>query len=139
MNGVIVSRPTVVYIGMLLVLVIGLWAVLAMGAHVSAPEDLAGKWQLQSTVRGIPDDTMTIEQSGRFFQVIFEHGPHLDLKLTDDLQPLHLIDGDTKLVIAGQPGSDDKTMQLNGVNTGRWMAHRVARAYPVDVQGKEPL
>jgi hypothetical protein len=120
---------------MLLVLIFGLWAVLAIGARLSAPEDLAGKWQLQSQVRGIPDDTLTIEQSGRFFQVSFEHGPHLDLKLEDNSQPLRLVHGDTTLTISGEPG-DDKIMQLTGPNP-HWTAHRVVRTYPADTTGKE--
>jgi hypothetical protein len=125
---------------MILVLIAGLWAVLAMGSHLVAPEDLAGKWKLQSVIHGIPDDCLNIEQSGRFYQITFDvdHGTRLDLKWTDrSANVIHLANGDTKLSISGLPDSDDKTIELSGSHAGRWSAHRISRAYPWDVSAKE--
>jgi len=136
--GARLSRPAAVYLVMIVVLIAGLWAVLAMGSHLVAPEDLAGKWKLQSIIHGIPDDNLDIEQSGRFYQVSFESGTRLNLKWTErTANVIQLGNGDTKLTIAGLPDSDDKTIELSGSHAGRWAAHRISRAYPWDVSGKE--
>ncbi len=132
------SRPAVVYLAMIVVLVAGLWAVLAIGSHLVAPEDLAGKWKLQSTIHGIPDENANIEQSGRFYQITFNDGKTLDLKWTDRTENvIHLANRDTKLTISGVMDSDDKTIELSGSVAGRWAAHRISRAYPWDVSAKE--
>jgi hypothetical protein len=132
------SRPLIVYLVMIAVLVIGLWTVLALGRNLSAPEDLAGKWQLHSAVHGIPDDTLAIEQSGRFFQIAFNSGPHAGLKLTEKTAAvLRLSGGDWQMTVTGPDGGDDKTIQLNGPVTGRWTAHRIVRTFPADVSQKE--
>jgi hypothetical protein len=123
---------------MIVVLIAGLWAVLAIGSHLVAPEDLAGKWKLQSTIRGIPDDNLNIEQSGRFYQITFNDGKLIDLKWTERTgNVIHLANTETKLTVSGAPDSDDKTIELSGSVAGRWAAHRISRAYPWDVSGKE--
>ena len=64
------SRPAVVYLVMICVLILGLWAVLEIGNnYLSAPEDMAGKWQIQSASASDPlGPGMNVEQSGKFFQ-----------------------------------------------------------------------
>jgi hypothetical protein len=130
-----VSRPAVVYIVMVCVLILGLWAVLEIGNnYLSAPEDLAGKWQIQATSANEPlGPGMNVEQSGRFFQIAFDHGPQLDLKL-QSTSPMVLTNPQWKLTITGRDGSDEKTVQLEGPQTGRWSAHRTARTFPPDLR-----
>ena len=132
------SRPVVVYLVMIVVLVAGLWAVLEMGATLSPPEDLAGKWHLEPTAIGLEGAGLIIEQSGRFFQVAFEHGPQLDLKLAEQ-SPSHLLLSNShwQLAINGGVGSDDKMVQLTGEQNGQWTAHRVTRTFPQDVSARE--
>jgi len=130
------SRPAAVYLVMLVVLIAGLWSVLAIGRHLTAPEDLAGKWQLTPVSAASPAQILTVEQSGRFFQIAFEHGPQLDLKQQGD-SPLLLANREWRLTITGQSDGDDKTMQLDGPQSARWTAHRIVRTFPSDVQPKE--
>ncbi len=134
-RGTILSRPAVVYVVMLAVLIVGLWAVLAAGRHVHAPRDLAGKWQLTPLSPDAKPQVMTVEQSGLFFQIGFEQDPPLDLKLQNDAQQI-LANKDCQLTFTG-PGDDDKTVELTGKHPAKWTAHRVVRTFPVDVEPKE--
>jgi hypothetical protein len=76
------KRAYWVYIFMTITLVVGLWVILALGANVVAPADLAGRWEL------IPVDEetatpaeMLVEQSGRYFQLrLGEEVHHLVLR-----------------------------------------------------------
>jgi hypothetical protein len=129
------SRPAVVYVVMLVVLVAGLWTVLSIGRHLHAPRDLAGKWQLIPLSPGAKPQLMTVEQSGLFFQVGFEKGPPLDLKLKDDSKQI-LTGKNCQLTFTG-PTDDDKTVELTGKQSGRWTAHRTLHAFPADVESKE--
>jgi hypothetical protein len=129
------SRPVVVYLVMIVVLVAGLWTVLDVGGHLIAPEDLAGKWQVQSADGDPRGPGLNIEQSGKFFQIAFEHGPQLDLKL-QSTSPTVLANGNWKMTITGREGGDDKTLQLEGPQAGRWSAHRTVRTFASDVNGK---
>ena len=133
------SRPALVYISMILALIAGLWLVLEIGRYLpDAPEDLAGKWQIKPTSgdaggQGGPQGPgLNIEQSGNFFQVAFEHGPQLNLKLQRGT-PMVLTNDTWKLTIAGREGGDEKTLQLEGPQAGRWSAHRTVRTFPLDV------
>jgi hypothetical protein len=141
-DGDVVNRAAVVYLVMVLVLVGGLWAVLAIGAGLEPPQDLAGKWQLSAGTppNGLPNSLsawgpeMQIEQSGRFFQIFTEHGPKLDLKLTEDDGKRVVLDGTRyKLTFSG-PNQDEKRLLVEGPQGGDWTARRVTRKYPSDVQ-----
>ncbi len=131
------SRPAVVYLVMIVVLISGLWTVLEIGGYLSAPEDLAGKWQIQSIDTGprgqreLGGPGLNIEQSGLFFQINFDHGPQLDLK-QKSTSPTVLANRDWKLTITGRIGSDDKTLQIQGPQSGWWSAHRTLRTFPAD-------
>ena len=101
-----------------------------------APEDLAGKWRIQSTAPDRLGPDLNIEQSGRFFQIAFEHGPHLNLKL-QSTSPMVLANADWKLIISGHVGGEEKTLQLEGPQNGRWTAHRLVRTFPADSTTRE--
>jgi hypothetical protein len=128
-----VSRPAAVYLAMICVLILGLWAVLEIGNnYLSAPEDMAGKWQIQSASSSDPfGPGMNVEQSGKFFQVAFDHGPQLDLTM-QSTSPMVLTNPKWKLTITGRDGSDDKKVRLEGPQTGQWLAHRTVRTFPPD-------
>jgi hypothetical protein len=136
-----------VYLVMVVVLIGGMWAVLGIGGYLAAPEDLAGKWLIQpadpvsehrSIVRG---PGLYVEQSGRFFQFSFDHGPQLNLKLQTEA-PIVLTGADWTLTITGHVGSDDKLLKLDRNDLGQsdpveWTAHRVVRTFPPDSTTKE--
>ena len=139
-KGDSLSRPAIVYLTMLAVLIAGLWTVLAIGRQLDAPSDLAGKWQLTPIGPG-PAQTLNVEQSGKFFQIAFEHGPQLDLKLqskTDD-KNVSLGNSTSQLLVMNVPDEkdpDNKMFLLNGPNPGSWNAHRTVRTFPEDVQSE---
>jgi hypothetical protein len=130
-----VSRPAVVYLVMIVVLIVGLWLVLEIGSYLSTPEDLAGKWQMPSA-DAIGGPGFNVEQSGKFFQIVFDHGPQLDLKLKST-SPTVLSNDKWKLTIAGRDGSDDKNFDLTGPQNAHWTAHRTVRTFPPDSTTRE--
>ena len=152
-------RATVVYILMIFACAVGLWGVLVYGNRLQAPEDLAGKWTLSpiSQTAAHPQSAsygpaMTIDQSGQFFQVSFENGPRLDLRLQEN-QLLPMQDkpvvfmklaesrgwsvrawgppgGDVWRVFVNRPTDSEPTRQEE------WIANRVTRTFPAHVSGK---
>jgi hypothetical protein len=124
------SRSTVVYLVMLVVLVAGLWIVLEIGARLSPPEDLAGRWSVQST--GGPVG-LIVEQSGRYFQLTFDRQKPIALhRVGPGDGPIHLAGGKWKVEIDGPAGSDDRTLHVSGPVPIDGPAHRVDRTYPAD-------
>jgi hypothetical protein len=143
-------RATVVYVVMIVACAAGLWAVLSIGGRLRAPEDLAGKWTLSpgfiASGPAMPiapyGPGMTVDQSGRFFQISFENGPRLDLKL-DDENEMNLL-GKQAFRVAliapswhitgwGQANGDDMIVRLVGptpAQSGQWAAKRVLRTFP---------
>jgi len=76
------NRATIVYGAMILGCALGEWAVLSFGERIVAPEDLAGKWTLESRLPAGAKGAafgpgLTIDQSGRFFQIAIDNGPKL--------------------------------------------------------------
>jgi hypothetical protein len=131
-----------VYLVMLAVLIAGLWSVLAIGRHLRAPYDLAGKWQLTPASSG-PSQILTVEQSGKFFQISFDQGPTLDLKLQSGTNASKIALGNktTQLLIlstANPSDADNKMFVLTGPHPGQWNAHRTVRTFPEDVQSEGP-
>ncbi len=129
------NRAAVVYLVMLVVLVGGLWTVLAIGSSLEAPQDLAGKWQLSPAGPDGWGPDMQVEQSGRFFQVFIDHGPRLDLKRAIETDRRILLTNSmyqvtfTGLALA----ADEKQLLIEGPQGGRWTARRVSRKYPSDL------
>ncbi len=55
----------------------GLWGILRAGAHLRAPSDLSGTWDIggedPATLERL-GESVAIEQSGQFFQMTFARG-----------------------------------------------------------------
>jgi hypothetical protein len=132
-QGIEVNRIAAIYLVMVVALAGGLWAVLAIGSTLHAPVDLAGRWELSpSNAPGRFGTEMTIEQSGEFFQIYFDRGPRLDLKLKEQ-KPNHilLVSSDYQLILTGS--EDQKHLIINGPGGGDWTIKRLSRQFPQDV------
>jgi hypothetical protein len=152
------NRATAVYIIMAVVGIAGMWVILALGATLTAPPDMAGKWALMppgthfsSSKSGAAGGeaasaetdkapVMAVEQSGEFFQVSFDEGPMLDLRLKPvgsavdrsgkpQSQAMELVGGPWKLTLAGMAGGDVLDVTLEGPRQGRWAARRFVRTF----------
>jgi hypothetical protein len=150
-------RASIIYIAMIVACAGGLWAVLSYGSNLVPPEDLAGKWTLTPSTPAGPfiriapyGPGLTIDQSGRFFQVAFENGPRLDFRLAQpaELMPvpgdvvrierLELSSPGWILKAWGKPGGDEWMMWLVGPEdsqSGRWLAKRVVRTFAPGSKG----
>jgi hypothetical protein len=79
----VMRRATIVYIGMVGLLVAGLWTILRVGRWVHAPHDLSGQWLIRP-VEASPESEplpMQVTQSGRFLAVEFPDMPPMQLTL----------------------------------------------------------
>ena len=130
-----VSRATLVYLLMLLVFGLGLWAILSVGAiWLRAPEDLAGRWELIGPEGEQSATEMRIEQSGRYFNILVG-GKRLDMKVVQaqvaGSQELHLrlVGGEDIVTFRGPGGGDDFEVVFEGSHPGRWHAKRTSRTY----------
>jgi hypothetical protein len=140
------NRASIVYGIMILLSASGVWAVLSIGQGLVAPEDLAGKWTLESRLPGTQANPheMTVEQSGKFFQIAFQNRPNLNFVLDEQsrvptsdgsLVRLSLSDGPWHLSFQGPQGGDDMKVSLTGPQlsqSGAWNAKRVVRKFPPD-------
>jgi hypothetical protein len=129
------SRATLVYLLMLLVFGLGLWAILSVGAiWLRAPADLAGRWKLIGPEGAQHATEMRIEQSGRYFYILVG-GKRLDLKVQAahvvGSQELHLrlAGGEDVVTFRGPGRGDDFEVVFEGSHPGRWHAKRISRTY----------
>jgi hypothetical protein len=128
------SRSTIVYLVMIVVLVGGLWAVLAIGGRLDAPEDLAGTWSIQSA-KGPVD--LNVEQSGRYFELTFGKEPAVDLKRVGSTQgPTHLAGGKWTVDFAPGDSDDTRVIHVAGPTPIDGLARRVKRRYPAETAGE---
>ena len=80
--AIVLNRASVVYLIIFLCFCVGIWVVLSLGTtYLVAPPDLSGKWR--SLDSDSPANAFSISQSGQFVQLCIDHGPQLDLRLTD--------------------------------------------------------
>jgi hypothetical protein len=89
------SRPTLVYILVLLACVTGTSVILERGSLLKAPPDLSGEWhilgdgELETSAAARLGHTMYVEQSGRFVRLSFQpRGLKVDVKLASQA-PVH--------------------------------------------------
>jgi hypothetical protein len=98
---VTLNRATLVYLAIFVVFATGISMVLELGsAYLIAPTDLAGQWRARDQRPDNKNETFTIHQSGRFFQLVFDHGPRLDLVLQQSNQS-PAMQADSKMTLAG--------------------------------------
>lgn len=135
------SRATIIYLAMLALFGVGLWAILSVGSiWLRAPEDLSGQWQVHALDAGaddIPLLTMSIEQSGKFFKLTIQDRGY-DLKLTDQTRvgadgsprtTMHLVGNLASATFQGTPGGDEYSFHFDGPIRGAWRAVRTRRTY----------
>jgi hypothetical protein len=130
----IVSKATSVYAIMVVVLVGGLWMILAIGNTLTPPTDLAGKWELSGAdgSQAAAQD-LSVEQSGKFVDMTMGQWTG-SLKIeTSDAQKA---DGGIRVAGKGQTvtfdglGANDRcTIRFDGPISGTYQAHRIVRAF----------
>lgn len=151
------NRATAVYIIMGVVAIAGMWVILALGGTLTAPPDLAGQWELLppgekiSVVEKMGASSvdpmaagkrpmMAVEQSGEFFQVTFDDGPRLNLRLQPakeggnqpgarNQQAMVLSGSSSRMTVSGMLGTDVVAVSLTGARQGQWTAHRVMHTF----------
>ena len=130
------SRPTVVYVVMLIACAVGLWIILSVGENLKPPANLAGQWELTATTpqSAKVGTTLQVDQSGRFFQVAFDSNAKIGMKLTDGT-PSHIaLSGDnTTLEFIGLDKPDAAQLVMNTTaerHTETWTIHRIKQAAP---------
>jgi hypothetical protein len=149
------SRANGVYIVFTLIFAIGIWAILGFGsATLTAPEDLAGQWVIVPPA-GLADveqaDRLTIDQSGRFFELAFKDGRRMHLTLSKQAMDvgsaaapqvqLKLLGPDRQGWISGPSGGDEFDFRFNGAgipaDLTAFHAKRVERFYePAEAKAK---
>lgn len=102
------NRSTLIYVGMFLVLIAGLWAILRVGSRIEPPHDLSGSWSARP-IDASPDADpirMEIIQSGRFLTLQLTNAPTLNVRLkSQDRDPdgrvtaLHWEGGGAQLIV----------------------------------------
>ena len=132
-------RGYVVYIFMFVVLGVGMWAVLRLGATLQAPAEIAGTWHVRwetappdSGVQG----TMTVDQSGRFCTFHFDEKRSMSLKMVagtalgqgDPQQPMARLVGDGyTMMIHPTAVRDAVRLEISGPDHHVGFAERVSR------------
>jgi hypothetical protein len=140
-------RASLVYIFMFLVLIVGLWVILARGAKLQAPADFAGRWEL------IPIDdsdatpqSMYVDQSGRYFELRFGDETHYSLQLVDEQRIIQQDRPHIRIELAGRETRArfdgaydgevfDFTLESGGVTrawTALWVERRYLRPQPTE-------
>ena len=127
------SRSTVVYVSMMFVLVGGLWAVLAAGGRLVAPEDLSGRWTAVALTSAGGWPALTVEQSGNYFELAFDNGPAFGATLVDRSADgrLSLGRGPWRVTIDGPTGGPPtaaRTFHVDGPAAGTFTGRRPARS-----------
>ncbi len=121
------SRAAVVYLSMIVALVGGLWAVLAVGGRLDAPEDLNGRWTALSADRGDRWSGLTVEQSGVYWQLSFDGGPQqVGLTMVDRAADgrLSLRRGPWRVTVDGAAGAAVRTFSVDGPQSGTFTGRR---------------
>lgn len=75
------SRPSILYLFMILAGAAGIWAILAAADSMHAPPDLSGTWTLREPDTDKPPISIRIEQSGQFLRVSWNHAASENCKL----------------------------------------------------------
>jgi len=123
---------------------VGLWTIITFGSLLlSAPEDLAGEWNLHDP-HAEPEDPpakkLAVDQSGKFFRLQL-NGTVLDMRLIEELHYDHRSDLRTRVRLTGT-GSEaifdgvrrgnEFELTMTGLASGVWRAERTSRPYGPD-------
>ena len=150
------SKPTLVYVVLLIVCTGGLWGILRAGSQMSAVCDLTGDWTIESgplgPVPGGPDllgERLTIVQSGRFVRLQFQTGRTLDLAATTTpmgvltkAEPIEFVGGGYRLHGTVWPEQQDLVASLTLASPRRsidFVARRSAAKPPEGEPVEKPL
>jgi hypothetical protein len=128
------SRASLVYVAMFLVLIAGLWAILRVGSLLAAPADLQGEWTVDWSDDAPPDlpPKLSIQQSGVFAHARLGDHPPLSGRLnkvrgaTRVSGDLASRDGRWRLTFDPYAGGDLLTGMLDAPTHASFTASRAA-------------
>ena len=114
-----VGRASVVYGVMIVVFAAGLWGVMAVGKRLVAPVDLRGRWAAVGPAGG-GWPAVTVEQSGRYFELSFEKGPRFGAAVSeqDERGGLVLGRGPWRVSIGPADGAGTRRFAVEGPQPG---------------------
>ncbi len=143
-------RATIIYIGMVCLLIVGLWVIIRIGSHLRPPHDLSGRW-LARPVEASPDSEplpMQVTQSGRFLTIELPDLPPLKVIFKEqefdpsgNVTAMHWEGRNAKLLVrlpAPAKKPDEKTrywFELEKPIRATWRARRL----PPDEVASAPL
>ena len=124
------NRAAVVYLVMIVVLVGGLWGVLGVGGRLVAPDDLNGRWRAVEGGHGRPG--VTVEQSGRYFELAVDGLPRFGATLVDRAADgrLRLARGRWRVTVDRPDATRARTFHVDGPATAVVTARRAAPTDP---------
>jgi hypothetical protein len=129
------NKAWITYLGMLATLGAGMWAILYAGSRLQAPPDLRGRWVVESQAGnpGLPFDSLSIEQSGLFFNLQLREGNTLCAVLRGRWNaPAHGLfegearssDGKWNLRLGQNGASEELRGELTAPPGGKFIAHK---------------
>ena len=118
---------------MIVIFILGQWAVVQFGTHMRAAPDLSGTWELIPNPPNapIPGSKMVVRQSGRFAEITIEGGPHFSAKLQDESglpnSPFdrRFASKTVSLAFSSKDGPDTRSYVLEGDNPIPFVGKRV--------------
>lgn len=128
------SRASLVYVGMFLVLIAGLWVILRVGSLLAAPADLQGEWTMNWPGDGPADlpAKLSIQQSGVFAHATLGGASRLSGRLnkvrgaTRVSGELASRDGHWRITLNPYAGGDMLTGTLDAPTRASFTASRAA-------------
>ena len=101
---------------------------LAVGSTLTAPENLNGRWTAAGPGGRWPG--VTVEQSGRYFELAFDNGPTMGATMVGPPTAgrLTLARGPWRVTVNGPAGTDAaRTFHVDGPTAGTFTGRRDAR------------
>lgn len=116
------SKATIVYISMFILLGAGLSLVLAIGHGLTAPPDVSGYWTVTTRDADAPllGDGLELEQSGKYLRLRTAENLRADLKLISKPDPvagestLRFEGGGMTLAVSGLPKRNRANFRITG-------------------------
>lgn len=128
------------YMIMLLVFAVGMWAVLVFGSTLQPQPDIAGEWELSPEGRGNQQPIRaTVQQSGRYVRMMLA-GKKLDLRIVASRPQIQMTGNNVTVRFDPSPSPNVFRVTVETADEGRrvYSARIVTRTYPHAPAANEP-